>query len=120
LRIDIKKIQAIDTDAIFVIKKIMKDKLPKKTHTAFIEGDTLRVVINPADTFNNIETYTNIKNVKYIIFESDDESDIEKLLELEADINNYNSVDYFTHIIVLLIILLIIYVFIKYITYKPV
>jgi t-SNARE complex subunit (syntaxin) len=58
-----------------------------------------------------MEKYMN--DIKFIIFESRNKRDIDKLLEI--DVNKYKNKNIITYIILLVLILLIIYILIKYV-----
>jgi hypothetical protein len=64
-----------------------------------------------SENFNNMEKYMN--DIKFIIFESRNKRDIDKLLEI--DVNKYKNKNIITYIILLVLILLIIYILIKYV-----
>jgi hypothetical protein len=101
----------IDNNISKAIETIISDYFPGRKYDFNQIGNILYVLLESSENFNNMENYTN--DIKFIIIESKNASDIDKLLKI--NINRYKSKNIINYILLLLIILLIIYILIKYV-----
>ena len=93
------------------IETIMSDFFPDRKYEINQKKDILYVSLVTLENFNNMEKYMN--DIKFVIFESKNKKDIDKLLDV--NVNKYKSKNIITYIILLVLILLIIYVLIKHV-----
>ena len=125
MSIDIETLNLIDTDILKAIESIISYNFPDRKYELNQNEDILFVVVESlsSESFNNMNKSKNKINkmnkmerykndIKFIIIESKNASDIEKLLKM--DINRYKSKNIINYILLVLIILLIIYILIKY------